>query len=127
MTCGEFTYAEIAEEVERAFGKGSVGLGCKSGDDVTETARAAFVRACLLLVVKQRCEAAGLNRHEQFGEYLRVNREVRREYSALLGVDENEAFRLHHRAAGLRAKDAEYRDKARKVERSLAERHGMVV
>ncbi|MBQ9000373.1 MAG: hypothetical protein IJ087_00775, partial [Eggerthellaceae bacterium] len=106
--------------------RGSVGLGCEGGG-VSEIARATFVRACLLLVVKQRCEAAGLDRHEQFGEYLRVNREVRREYSALLGVDENEAFRLHHHAAGVRAKDAEYRNEARKIERALAERHGMVV
>ena len=68
MTCGEITYAEIAEEVERAFGKGSVGLGCEGSDEVAETARATFVRACLLLVVKQRCEAAGLDRREQFGE-----------------------------------------------------------
>ena len=127
MTCGELTNAEIAEEVERSFGKGSVGLGCENSDEVSEIARATFVRVSLLLVVKQRCEAVGLNRHEQSDEYFRINREVRREYSALLKVDENEVFRLHHHAAGLRAKDAGYRDKARKIERSLAERHGMVV
>ena len=68
LTCGELAYAEIAEEVERSFGKGSVGLGCENSDEVSETARATFVRASLLLVVKQRCEAVGLNRREQFDE-----------------------------------------------------------
>ncbi len=126
-TSTELTYAEIAQEVERVFGDGTVGLGGAGCDRITDTARATFVRACILLIVKQRCDAAGLNRHEQAGECLRINREVRLEYAALLGVSENEAFRLHHHAAGLRAKDPEYRKTARAIERRLAKRHGMSV
>lgn len=125
--CSMLTYEEIADEVERVFGEGSVGLGGSRDGEPAEVARATFVRASILLVVKQRCEVVGLNRREQSEEYFRINREVRREYSALLRVDENEAFRLHHHAAGLWAKDVEYRNKARKIEQSLAERHGMVV
>lgn len=126
-TYHELTYSEIAEEVERVFGEGSVGLGGEADGAAAEVARATFVRACILLVVKQRCEAVGLNRREQSGEYSRINREVRLEYAALLGIDENEAFRLHHHAAGLRAKDPEYRETARAIERGLAEKHGMTV
>ena len=126
-TYDELTYAEIADEVERVFGEGSVGLGGKGCGEVTDIARATFVRACILLVVKQRCDSIGLNRREQAEEYFEINREVRHEYAALLGVDENEAFRLHHHAAGLRAKDVEYCKKARRIERLLGERHGMTV
>ncbi len=126
-TYDELTYEEIAAEVERIFGEGAVGLGGTECNKATEIARATFVRACILLVVKQRCDAIGLNRRKQAEEYFRINRKVRYEYAALLGIDENEAFRLHHHAAGLRAKDAEYRDKAREIERFLAEKHGMTV
>lgn len=123
----ELTYPEIGEAVEDAFGKGSVGLGAGAPKRRADVARATFVRASLLLVVRSRLESMGDLGEERKSEYFRLCREVRGELAGLLGIDENEVFRLHHRAAGLRAKDPEYREKARMIERELAERHGMVV
>ena len=108
-------------------GEGSVGLGGEEPGPQVDVARATFVRASLLLVVKGRLEAMGDLGEKRTDEYFRLNREVRAELAGLLGVDENEVFRLHHHAAGLRAKDPAYRETARAIERELAERHGMVV
>jgi len=121
------TFSEVEEAVEDVFGKGSVGLDKRGASNANEIARATFVRASALLVVKQRCEAIGLNRSDGAQKYFEINRKVRQECSAFLGIEENEAFRLHHRAAGLRAKDPKYRDVAQRIERDVAKRYGMVV
>ena len=123
----ELTFAEVAEAVEGAFGTGCVGLGDSVSGTTTEEARSAFVRASLYLVVLQRVNGH-FESQESTGDLKRkTTRKVREELADLLGVDVNEVFRLHHHAAGLRAKDPDYCEKARRIERSLAERHGMAV
>ena len=133
-TCGELTYAEIAGEVEVVFGEGTVGLGGEKaevrgegGDGIAEIARATFVDACILLVVKQRCDAIGFDRREHAEQLFRIIREVRQELAVLLAVDENEVFRFRHHAEGLRTKDPGYRKAIRALEQRLAKRYGMVV
>lgn len=123
---GELTFAELAEAVEDVFGAGCVGL-CGASEDATDEGRSAFVRASLYLIVLQRMDWR-LVSQEAIGDLKRkITREVREELATLLEVDVNEVFRLHHHAAGLRAKDGAYRAKAREIERTLARRHGLGV
>ena len=115
----ESIYADVSAAVEREFGAGSL--------DVDEGARAAFVRASLLLAVKARVEPLGAGPGEAWLQRSRAERDVRRELAAVLGVDEDEVFRLRHRAAGLRAGDGRYRATMRAIERDVAGARGMVV
>ena len=121
------TYAEIAEAVEALFGKGSMGIDDLEPDAASEDARAAFVRASILLVVKGAFDIAGLSRDERALVGFKASRAVRNDIAVLLGVDENEVFRLHHHAAGRRAQDAAYRSACQYLERSIGKRHGMHV
>ena len=121
------TYAEIADAVETLFGKGSMGLDDSEPDVVSEDARAAFVRASILLVVKGAFDIEGLSHDERVLAGFKAAREVRNDIAELLGVDENEVFRLHHHAAGKRARDTAYRSACQGLERSIGKRHGMCV
>lgn len=121
------TYDEIADAVEALFGKGSMGLDDLEPDAVSEDARAAFVRASILLVVKGAFDIEGLSGDERALAGFKASREVRSDIAALLAVDENEVFRLHHHAAGRRARDAAYRSTCQGLERSIGKRHGMYV
>lgn len=123
----EITLEEIEGAVERVFGKGSVGFIGRGSVEPHEVARATFVWSATLLLSKQRCEMRGMGSKEWRRVYFKVSREVRREISGVLGIDENEVFRLHHHSSGLRAKDPEYREVARAIDRDLADRHGMVI
>lgn len=117
-------YAEIAEEVEKVFGLGSVGLGDGESGSQTDEARACFVRESIYLVVKCRLESAGNPTEDARAAKSRETRKVREELADLLGVDVNEVFRLHHHAAGLRAKDADFREKSGIAGRVLDEKFG---
>lgn len=121
------TYGEIADAVEALFGKGSMGLDDLEPDAISEDARAAFVRASILLVVKGAFDIEGLSGDERALAGFKASREVRGDIADLLGVDENEVFRLHHHAAGRRARDAAYRSACQGLERSIGKRHGMYV
>lgn len=123
----ELTYAKIAEAVEGAFGEGSIGLAGSAHGRVTETARSTFVRVSLRLIVRHRLEVLGDLSEDARVVSFKMNRQVREELADLLGVDENEVFRLHHHAAGQRAKSVFYRDTARGIERELAKTHGLDV
>ena len=121
----ELTYAEIVEAIEDAFGKGTIGLaGCALGR-VTETARSTFVGVSLRLVVRHRLETLCDPGEDARVVSFKMNRQVREELADLLGVDENEVFRLHHHAAGLRVKSIAYRDIVRGIERELAKAHSL--
>ena len=124
---GEVSLDEVAEAVEGVFGVGSVGRAGDPPAAPSEEARAAFVRACILLIGKQRREALGDLGDERAQVESQIRREVRTEIGDFLGVDEQEVFRLHHRAAGERARNPEYRAKARMIEREVGLRHGMSV
>ena len=119
--------AEVADAVEAAFGEGSVGRAGDASATATEEARAMFVRVCVLLLNKQRHEALDNPGDVSEREKMRIRGEVRAEVGAFLGVDENEVFRLHHRAAGKRAADPDFRKAAQAIERELGFRYGMVV
>jgi len=124
---GDLTVREVAEAVEDVFGPGSTGALDGRPGIARDEARGCLVRSSLYLIVKQRLESDDAPVADAGLERSRLSRAVRGDLARLLGVDENEVFRLHHHAAGLRAKDPEYRDIARSIDHRLAKRHGMVV
>lgn len=109
----------IAEAIEAAFGPESVGLGAGPGDNFSEAARALFVREAILSSASDRAQAVG---GDAAHARLEARSEARRELSAALGVDENEVFRLHHRAAGLLARDRSFKKVACEVRKRLMQR-----